>query len=358
MEDQRIIDEYHRLKSCRAVSELLGCSEETIRRVLIANNIPRTHWKPEPQKKIYPRKPKPYKAVKYDPRKCKYCGIEFEPHRKTNVFCSKKCKDLASLKRRGVKHNPNTEPYHKVCKVCGKPFDSFREAQVTCSPECAEIIHPKSKGIKKIEPVGAWVNRLHGNEFDFVEWKSKKRALLRCKTCGNVIERAQSTIRAKGIECEFCKEQKRLQEARRKMACFFNALAQARTPKICAACGGEFFSPYSNQKYCSSRCKHKGQVRKGSYRARCRKYGVFYDPSVNRTAVIKRDGGVCQICGKMCDPNDHRWGSSGPDYPTLDHIIALANGGTHTWGNVQCACGMCNSKKRDLPWEDVEQWVV
>ena len=42
------------------------------------------------------------------------------------------------------------------------------------------------------------------------------------------------------------------------------------------------------------------------------------------------------------------WGSFGPTYPTLDHIIPLAKGGTHTWNNVQCACAMCNSEKRDI----------
>lgn len=357
MDEQRIIDEYLMFGSCTSVSKLIGCSSETVRRVLIKYNIPRMNRMPQRPKNPQ-RIQKPHRQIVHDLRKCEYCGAEFEPSRKTNRFCSKKCKDLSGCARRGVKCNLNPEPFHKICKICGKPFDSYRAAAVTCSPECAEVLHPKTKGIKKIEPVGAWVNRLHGNEFDFVEWKSKKRALLRCKTCGNVIERAESTIRAKGIECEFCKEQKRLQEARRKMACFFNALAQARTPKICAACGGEFFSTYSNQIYCSSRCKHKAQGRKGSYRARCRKYGVFYDPSVNRTAVIKRDGGVCQICGKMCDPNDHRWGTLGPDSPTVDHIIPLARGGAHTWNNVQCVCAICNSYKRDLVGEEVGQWVV
>lgn len=85
-----------------------------------------------------------------------------------------------------------------------------------------------------------------------------------------------------------------------------------------------------------------------TYRGRCRHYGVTYDPKVKREAVVERDNAICQICGKRCDPNDKRWGSFGPNYPTLDHIRPLSKGGTHTWDNVQCACGMCNSNKRDL----------
>lgn len=294
----------------------------------------------------------------YDPKPCAYCGKTFIPHDRRRIFCSKRCKEIASRKKRGIKCNLSAEPFHKVCKACGKPFDSFREAQVTCSPECAEIYHPKSKGIKNDKPVGEWVNRLHGDKFEFVRWAQNRRGLLRCKECGNMIERATSTIRAKGIECEFCKEQKQLQEARRKMACFFNALAKARTPKVCAVCGDEFYSPYSNQMYCSSRCKHMVKRRNNKFRTRCRKYGVYYDPNVKRADVIKRDGGVCQICGKMCDPNDRRWGTFGPDSPTVDHIIPLARGGAHTWNNVQCVCAICNSYKRDLVGEDVGQWVV
>jgi 5-methylcytosine-specific restriction endonuclease McrA len=37
-----------------------------------------------------------------------------------------------------------------------------------------------------------------------------------------------------------------------------------------------------------------------------------------------------------------------PQRATLDHVIALANNGTHTWDNVQLLCSDCNSKKRDL----------
>lgn len=34
--------------------------------------------------------------------------------------------------------------------------------------------------------------------------------------------------------------------------------------------------------------------------------------------------------------------SDGPDYPTIDHVIPLSKGGSHTWDNVKVACGECN----------------
>lgn len=383
MEDQRIIDEYHRLKSCRAVSELLGCSEETIRRVLIANNIPRTHWKAnKPQQTGRGTRNKPltqdeiaelisvYKETGNQETTAYKLGHSMKTVNKyVNAFGLGRGIGGNQDKQRKITDEQVIEAINsgltrrQIADKYGIHIVTLdrRMHKLGVHPIAIETRHPKAHAIAETWHYSkAWdgiIKTQYSDRFEFVSFQ-RNRVRIKCLVCGKVIERSKSTLKYKNVVCEHCEEDKQLQEARRKMARFFNALAQARTPKICAACGGEFFSPYSNQKYCSSRCKHKGQVRKGSYRARCRKYGVFYDPSVNRTAVIKRDGGVCQICGKMCDPNDHRWGSSGPDYPTLDHIIALANGGAHTWGNVQCACGMCNSKKRDLHWEDVEQWVV
>ena len=56
-------------------------------------------------------------------------------------------------------------------------------------------------------------------------------------------------------------------------------------------------------------------------------------PLTTRT-VVARDGGICAYCGD----------ADGPEM-TMDHIIPRAQGGTHTWENVVCACRRCNHKK-------------
>jgi len=193
-------------------------------------------------------------------------------------------------------------------------------------------------------------------DFQYLETRTKldthtKRVRLKCKKCGTVIERSESTVRQKNIKCDKCEADKKIDDARQSVLSVFIAIASSKTPRPCVVCGELFTSSYSTQKYCSTKCKEKSKRKNHSYRSRCRHYGVYYDSSVTREAVVERDNNICQICGKICDPSDKRWGSSGPNYPTLDHIVALAKGGPHTWENCQCACGWCNSNKRDLPME-------
>ena len=115
--------------------------------------------------------------------------------------------------------------------------------------------------------------------------------------------------------------------------------------KKCPICGRVYVSRGDTQKWCSRTCRSRANP--GDDRKRCRRYGVYYDESVKREEVFKRDGYICQICGIKCNPDDYGWGSNGATHPTIDHIIPLSKGGTHTWDNVQCACGLCNSRKQD-----------
>lgn len=285
-------------------------------------------------------------------RICNVCQKEFIAHDKRKIYCSRRCKDIASRKKRGIIGNMNPSPYHKVCKVCGKQFETFREAQVTCSPECARE-KQTSKGFlaKKNRDLIEFIKN-NKDGFDYIE-KSGRRVSLKCRKCGGIIVRDRSVILRSNTECEHCKEIEKHKEAVQKLTSFLNALALSKTPRKCEKCGKEFLSEYATQKYCSKKCRQKAKGNKHSVRSRCRKYGVLYDSNVTRAKILKRDNYTCQICGKKCNPTDVRWGSFGPDFPTVDHIIPLAKGGAHIWSNVQCACGICNSYKRDLLGDEV-----
>lgn len=86
----------------------------------------------------------------------------------------------------------------------------------------------------------------------------------------------------------------------------------------------------------------------GHWHRRATRYGCKeFDNTITLKALIVRDNGVCQICGMPTDDNDIANGHIGRMYPTLDHIIPLSKGGSHTWGNIQLAHMCCNAGKCD-----------
>lgn len=62
----------------------------------------------------------------------------------------------------------------------------------------------------------------------------------------------------------------------------------------------------------------------------------------SRWDIFERDGWICQLCH---EPIDAALDGRKPFGPTLDHIIPVSRGGTHTQDNVQLAHRRCNSQK-------------
>lgn len=76
-----------------------------------------------------------------------------------------------------------------------------------------------------------------------------------------------------------------------------------------------------------------------------------YNSDIDLDAVIDRYDNVCYLCGGQCDKADHEWKSGvfyvGRNYPSIEHVIPISKGGTHTWDNVNLAHHYCNSIKSD-----------
>lgn len=184
-----------------------------------------------------------------------------------------------------------------------------------------------------------------GDRFEVVRETRKDWFLLRCRECGHEFERfvdlhyPTTCPECQRREAEQLAAERREREGKRAlMQRLVNLLAYEH---VCPECGARFRSPYPQQLYCSTRCRSK---RKGysDHETRAKKFGVKFDRSITLNRLIQRDGLECYICGKTCDPSDKRWGSFGPDYPTIDCVIPLSRGGTFTWDNVRIACGECN----------------
>lgn len=296
---------------------------------------------------------------------CKYCGDEFIPRRKNNAYCSKRCKDNASKERRGIK--PVTVKI-KTCPKCGVEFETVYDSKIYCDA------HQKKRLGSKPKPVhwGDCWHYVEGHALiakekhkDFIYLESRrvsrnvKRVRLKCKHCGSINDRAESTFREKNIVCECCgAKAPALRKERVELMRFFIALKEKRTPKVCPCCRETFYSEYADKVYCSDKCKrkehrrrnkkaHPEKIRARKYIDRTIKYGGVYEYGITLPRVYKKFQGVCQICGEPCDMNDRSWGNSGPCYPSVDHIVPLSKGGSHTWGNVQLAHLICNSIKCD-----------
>lgn len=56
--------------------------------------------------------------------------------------------------------------------------------------------------------------------------------------------------------------------------------------------------------------------------------------------MVSEAGQVCGECG-------FGMGAGAKRTPTLDHVVALANGGRNDLGNLRIICNRCNSRKAD-----------
>lgn len=123
--------------------------------------------------------------------------------------------------------------------------------------------------------------------------------------------------------------------------------------KKCKICGVEYcnlFGRQSSKRTCSDECSRilgaKRRRRKCATRRARKKHaplGVAFDP----VEVFERDGWVCHLCGKTTLRD--KIGTAHPRAPTLDHILPLARGGSHSRSNTACAHRACNNRKGTAP---------
>lgn len=202
-----------------------------------------------------------------------------------------------------------------------------------------------------------------GGSLELVEYG--KRLTLRCTACGHVFEKSKGGYQHRftcpecaAREIEQATEQRRQRRFERSQQLEAAREWRGSVARICKECGDPFFSEVEGACYCSERCRNRARNRRqaeskkargvgqGTYRRRMRVEvtPATYDRSVTLDAVYRKFNGVCCSCGRRT----HRMKKYEPLQATLDHVVALANGGTHTWDNVQLLCHECNSEKRDL----------
>jgi len=237
---------------------------------------------------------------KYE-RLCLCCGNNYETIRHQSKFCSSRCR---------LKHyrSSNNKVISK-CKNCKKEIKFYKE-KAYCSEECLsehyKKINPKQEYIPRPKHVKSCVNC--NKEYD-------THFITTSKYCSN--------------ECsyEYKVKQKQIHNIK------------------CKECSRWFPSTNSRKIFCSIHCGNKfGNRKKETIRRKqLRKNGkINWDISIAR--LTKRDKGICYLCSEQVDSKTH---PNHDDYPSIEHVVPVVKGGTHTWDNVKLAHRKCNYIKSD-----------
>lgn len=254
----------------------------------------------------------------------------------------------------------------------------------TCSvDDCGSAVFVKKKQLC----------RSHYNRLHYAGTVEMPPRTTECVGCGEPV-RAAKTF---GTKPKYCSEKCRTLTIRRRYVesgKYAEQLAQRRARNAtkalpvhtCVQCGDSWTSTHRKSKFCSSRCLNKhldlhnprrcsmhdcdrGVRAKGlcamHWRRKARAEGREANPAWNEARkahshkrraqklgtqvedlrpidIYERDIWLCGICSTPVDPD---LSHPHPMSPSLDHILPLSRGGTHTYENVQLAHLTCNVSK-------------
>ena len=208
------------------------------------------------------------------------------------------------------------------------------------------------------------INIISSGRLEYISGYSTKEAAIRvrCNVCGETFERTYHHLTTSGYGCPEClkrkKEkaraektaQKERERNKRQRNAELNKIRRYKQIRfvLCPVCGETFLSCNSVKIYCSEKCRNKSLANTQSSDDRLNRFNII-DKGITLSKLYERDGGVCQICGGVCDWNDYRHNENGIFiagnlYPSKDHMIPLSEGGLHSWDNIRLAHRICNTR--------------
>lgn len=228
-----------------------------------------------------------------------------------------------------------------TCEGCGVAFGrrgKTKDAKRFCSRKCAYAHPEKMMGAARVRSA---------------ERRAARRAAvasayatpISCARCG-----AKFSIRALGQRycgdiCMRAEASSRVKARANKGKTVRPKRPSTRSHNVhCQHCGTEFRTS-ANGKFCSVACRS----RETRARRRAWKLGVRWEP-IGLSTLSRRDGGLCHICNKPV-----LWTAKAPDplSPSIDHVVPLSRGGSHTMGNTALAHFRCNYLKGAKTMEEM-----
>lgn len=255
--------------------------------------------------------------------------------------------------------------YSDIAKMTGRERKSVK---ITCQRLGIEMTDSEKRITRvrgSFKPSVDWQERVdwyyRGHKANVIQVSRRSDGELtitvKCCTCGTICDVSSTTLRpnkkpGRG-ECEVCHKRRRRyelldqQEARRREKRHNRKIMQLAFP-MCTKCGMLVPKGHSVCEECKKQTNRE-LWRKADIVRRSRLNDVIKDKDITLKKLYERDNGVCYICGNICDWNDSEWKDGvfivGHNYPTIEHLKPLSQGGSHTWNNIRLACLSCNSKK-------------
>ena len=202
----------------------------------------------------------------------------------------------------------------RPCDICGTTYTPMywgpKRKSRTCSRGCMALL-----------------NRAESSDAISSE-RAKARAGRVCAVCEATFNPGRSDTKYCTLAC------------RRAATAAYQAAVYVpkRYELACAECGVEFVSSWSTAYLCGQVCRRNRHLR--------------LNPGVKRVYEVRRSGWkrTGKIVARDWERLQRRY-ASGCAYcgaqgkMTMDHVVPLSRGGTHTIGNVLPVCGPCNFRK-------------
>lgn len=273
-----------------------------------------------------------------EPAKCAFCDCQFQPRVAHQKFCTDLCKYRDRDRRRSAT-GLGLAAYLAAIAETANAKHSF---------SCAHCGDTASRRVSATNAAKGYEN---------------KYCSLACRNAAYRLAGSEARVgrvsysRCFASYCGACRQPFVARQARRACgpACEYTLAvlaAHARAARVtqCGECGSEYCALYGHghAKLCVPCADVRARMHKRTHRVarKARQRGATIEP-VNPIKVFDRDGWKCRLCD-LPTPRGKR-GTYDDDAPELDHIVALAAGGEHSYRNTQCACRRCNLLKSDRP---------
>lgn len=109
-----------------------------------------------------------------------------------------------------------------------------------------------------------------------------------------------------------------------------------------------------NARYYRNPEKRRELARAHSQIRRARKVEADIDRGISQLSLRKLHGDHCNLCGALMVFGSFPRGDYQPRLASVEHIIPLSKGGTHTWGNVTLTCLQCNISRGTKEFQGVD----